>query len=139
RELANSALNIVYKNEMLNTLHQELRTLNDSSGNKLSSDQLRRVNKLIEEAHNDDRDWDIFEKSFNEAHENFFKKLKAEYPALVPNDLKLCAYLRLNMSSKEIASLLNISIRGVEIRRYRLRKKLNLQTSKNLSEFLLEF
>lgn len=139
RELANSALNIVYKNEMLNTLHQELTTLNDSSGNKLSSDQLRKVNKIIEEAHNDDRDWDIFEKSFNEAHENFFKKLKAEYPGLVPNDLKLCAYLRLNMSSKEIASLLNISTRGVEIRRYRLRKKLNLQTSKNLSEFLLEF
>ncbi len=139
RELANSALNIVYKNEMLNTLHQELTNLNDSSGNKLSSDQLRKVNKLIEEAHNDDRDWDIFEKSFNEAHENFFKKLKSEYPGLVPNDLKLCAYLRLNMSSKEIASLLNISTRGVEIRRYRLRKKLNLQTSKNLSEFLLEF
>ena len=139
RELANSALNIVYKNEMLNTLHQELTNLNDSSGNKLSSDQLRKVNKLIEEAHNDDRDWDIFEKSFNEAHENFFKKLKGEYPGLVPNDLKLCAYLRLNMSSKEIASLLNISTRGVEIRRYRLRKKLNLQTSKNLSEFLLEF
>lgn len=139
RELANSALNIVYKNEMLNTLHQELTNLNDSSGNKLSSDQLRKVNKLIEEAHNDDRDWDIFEKSFNEAHENFFKKLKAEYPGLVPNDLKLCAYLRLNMSSKEIASLLNISTRGVEIRRYRLRKKLDLPTSKNLTEFLLEF
>lgn len=138
RELANAAMNIVYKNEMLNNLHHELTNLNDSNGNKLSHEQLRKVNKLIDEAHSDDRDWDLFEKSFNEAHENFFKKLKSEYPELVPNDLKLCAYLRLNMSSKEIASLLNISTRGVEIRRYRLRKKLNLPTSKNLTEFLLE-
>ncbi|MGJ1205984.1 triple tyrosine motif-containing protein [Sphingobacterium lactis] len=138
RELANAAMNIVYKNEMLNNLHHELTNLNDSNGNKLSSDQLRKVSKLIDEAHSDDRDWDLFEKSFNEAHENFFKKLKTGYPSLVPNDLKLCAYLRLNMSSKEIASLLNISTRGVEIRRYRLRKKLNLPTEKNLSEFLLE-
>src|SRR5690606_17481449 len=122
----------------LNNLHHELTNLIDSNGNKLSSDHLRYVSKLIDEAHSDDLDWDLFEKSINEAHENLFKKLKSDYPALVPNDLKLCAYLRLNMSSKEIASLLNISTRGVEIRRYRLRKKLNLPTEKNLTEFLLE-
>lgn len=138
KELANAALNIVYKNEMLNNLHDELKQLKDAEGNKLSSDELKKINKLIEDAHNDDRDWHIFEKSFNESHENFFKKLKHEFPDLVPNDLKLCAYLRLNMSSKEIASLLNISTRGVEIRRYRLRKKLGIPTDKNLSEFLLE-
>ncbi|HWK99165.1 MAG TPA: LuxR C-terminal-related transcriptional regulator, partial [Parapedobacter sp.] len=67
-----------------------------------------------------------------------FKKLKADHPELVPNDMKLCAYLRMNMSSKEIASLLNITTRGVEIRRYRLRKKLNLAPGKNLTEFLME-
>ncbi len=139
RELANAATNIIYKNEMLNNLHAELRELKDAKGNKLGQEELRKINKLIEDAHNDDRDWDIFEKSFNEAHENFFKKLKAEYPELVPNDLKLCAYLRLNMSSKEIASLLNITTRGVEIRRYRLRKKLAIPTDKNLTEFLLEW
>ena len=138
KELANAALNIVYKNEMLNNLHDELKQLKDADGNKLSSDELKKINKLIDDAHNDDRDWHIFERSFNESHENFFKKLKQEFPDLVPNDLKLCAYLRLNMSSKEIASLLNISTRGVEIRRYRLRKKLGLPTDKNLSEFLLE-
>lgn len=138
RELANAATNIVYKNEMLNNLHEQLKELKDAEGNRLSEDELRKINKLIDEAHNDDRDWDIFEKSFNEAHGNFFKKLKADFPTLVPNDLKLCAYLRLNMSSKEIASLLNITTRGVEVRRYRLRKKLNLPSDKNLSEFLLE-
>ena len=80
----------------------------------------------------------LFENSFNEAHESFFNKLKAQHPDLVPNDLKLCAYLRMNMSSKEMSSLLNISLRGVEIRRYRLRKKLEVPHDKNLTEFLIE-
>ncbi|MFD1770509.1 helix-turn-helix and ligand-binding sensor domain-containing protein [Sphingobacterium suaedae] len=138
RELANAATNIVYKNELLNNLHEELLNLKDKNGNKLSNDQLQKVNKLVDNARSDERDWDLFEKSFNESHENFFKKLKADYPSLSPNDLKLCAYLRLNMSSKDIASLLNITTRGVEIRRYRLRKKFDLPTEKNLTEFLLE-
>jgi len=138
RELANSAMNIVYKNELLNNVHDELLHLKDSEGRKLSGDQLKKISKIIDDARSDERDWNLFEESFNEAHENFFKKLKADYPELVPNDLKLCAYLRMNMSSKEIASLLNITTRGVEIRRYRLRKKLNLKHDRNLTEFLLE-
>ncbi|WP_373921469.1 helix-turn-helix transcriptional regulator, partial [Prolixibacter sp. NT017] len=70
---------------------------------------------------------------------NFFRRLKNEYPSLTPSDLKLCAYLRLNLATKEIAPLLNISVRGVEIRRYRLRKKLELPQEKNLVEFMMEF
>jgi len=138
RELANSAMNLVYKNELLQKISEEITHLKDSSGKELSEDQLRRIQKVIDEGMNDERDWNVFESSFNEAHENFFKKLKADHPDLVPNDLKLCAYLRMNMSSKEMASLLNISLRGVEIRRYRLRKKLNLEHDKNLTEFLME-
>lgn len=138
RELANAATNIVYKNELLNNLQDELFNVRDRDGNKLSADQLQKITKLMDNARNDERDWDLFEKSFNESHENFFKKLKSDYPSLSPNDLKLCAYLRLNMSSKDMASLLNITTRGVEVRRYRLRKKFNLPTEKNLSEFLLE-
>jgi DNA-binding CsgD family transcriptional regulator len=138
RELANSAMNLVYKNELLQKISEEILQLKDGSGKKLADDQLRRIQKVIDEGMNDERDWNIFETSFNEAHENFFKKLKSDHPDLVPNDLKLCAYLRMNMSSKEMASLLNISLRGVEIRRYRLRKKLNLEHDKNLTEFLIE-
>lgn len=138
RELANSAMNLVYKNELLQKISEEIAHLKDTTGQKLADDQLRRIQKVIDEGMNDERDWNIFEKSFNEAHENFFKKLKSGHPDLVPNDLKLCAYLRMNMSSKEMASLLNISLRGVEIRRYRLRKKLNLEHDKNLVEFLIE-
>ncbi|MBV8388835.1 MAG: transcriptional regulator [Mucilaginibacter sp.] len=138
RELANSAMNIVYKNELLQKISHEMTQLKDSSGKRLSDDQLRKIQKVIDDGMSDERDWNLFESSFNEAHESFFKKLKAQHPDLVPNDLKLCAYLRMNMNSKEMASLLNISLRGVEIRRYRLRKKLNLEHDKNLVEFLME-
>jgi signal transduction histidine kinase len=138
RELANSAMNIVYKNELLQKISEEIARLKDSSGKTMSGDQLKRIQKVINDGMSDERDWNLFENSFNEAHESFFKKLKAQHPDLVPNDLKLCAYLRMNMNSKEMASLFNISLRGVEIRRYRLRKKLNLEHDKNLVEFLME-
>jgi len=138
RELANSAMTLVYKNELLQKLSDEIAKLKDESGKKLSEDQTRKIQKVINDGMNDERDWHLFENSFNEAHESFFKKLKAQHPDLVPNDLKLCAYLRMNMSSKEMSSLLNITLRGVEIRRYRLRKKLEVPHDKNLTEFLME-
>ena len=138
RELANSAMSLVYKNELLQKLSNEITKLKDENGKKLSEDQTRKIQKVINDGMNDDRDWHLFENSFNEAHESFFKKLKVQHPDLVPNDLKLCAYLRMNMSSKEMSSLLNISLRGVEIRRYRLRKKLEVPHDKNLTEFLME-
>lgn len=138
REVTNSAMNIVYKNELLQKIKEEISHLKDSKDDQVADGQLKRLQKIIDESMNDERDWNLFETSFNETHENFFKKLKIDHPDLVPNDLKLCAYLRMNMSSKEMASLLNISVRGVEIRRYRLRKKLNLQHDKNLNEFLIE-
>lgn len=138
RELANSAMSLVYKNELLQKLSEELLKLKDGDGKKVATDQVRKVQKIIDEGMNDERDWTLFETSFNEAHGSFFKKLKGSHPDLVPNDLKLCAYLHMNMSSKEMASLLNISLRGVEIRRYRLRKKLNIPHDKNLAEFFME-
>ena len=138
RELANSAMTLVYKNELLQNLSGEILKLKDENGKKLADEQVRRIQKVINDGMNDERDWHLFENSFNEAHESFFKKLKIGHPDLVPNDLKLCAYLRMNMSSKEMSSLLNITLRGVEIRRYRLRKKLNVPHDKNLTEFLME-
>lgn len=138
RELTNSAMNIVYKNELLQRILDEIAELKDANGKTLPAEQLRKIQKVVDEGKSDERDWVLFENSFNETHENFFKKLKAQHPDLVPNDLKLCAYLRMNMNSKEMASLLNISLRGIEIRRYRLRKKLGLEHDKNLVEFLME-
>ena len=79
----------------------------------------------------------MFREAFDNADSEFFKKLKDLYPELSPNDLKLCAYLRLNLSSKEIAPLINISPRSVEIKRYRLRKKMNLASNENLTNYII--
>ena len=88
---------------------------------------------------NDSEDWKRFEVNFKELHEDFFERLLKEFPKLTPKDLKLCAYLKMNLSSKEIAPLMGISLRGVEIHRYRLRKKLQIETSEYLSSFLITF
>ena len=78
-----------------------------------------------------------FAQHFDKVHSDFIVKLKEKHSNISNNELKLCAYLRMNLSTKEIAQLMNISVRGVEISRYRLRKKLNLATDTNLFDYLI--
>jgi FixJ family two-component response regulator len=80
--------------------------------------------------------WDQFASHFNEINNDFLKKLKSRFPDLTNSDLKICAYLKLNLSSKEITQIMNISLRGVEMGRYRLRKKLQIPTEQTLNDFL---
>ncbi|MGB5237689.1 MAG: LuxR C-terminal-related transcriptional regulator, partial [Flavobacteriaceae bacterium] len=79
-----------------------------------------------------------FKEAFNNTDREFLKKLEKTHPNLSPNDIRLCAYLRLNLVTKEIAQLLNISPRSVEIKRYRLRKKMNLTHEENLVNYILK-
>jgi len=131
REISASAMNIIKKNELLSTIKNEL-------SKKDSTDNVKRVLKIINQNLNNNDDWEAFQEAFNNADSDFLKKTKSLHPTLTPNDLRLCAYLRLNLSSKEIAPLLNISVRSVEIKRYRLRKKINLEHEKSLVEYILE-
>ncbi|MBN2762838.1 MAG: hypothetical protein JXR41_07095, partial [Bacteroidales bacterium] len=85
-----------------------------------------------------EKHWQVFDKYFDEVHQDFAHRLKSLHPDLTPKDLRMCSYLRMNISTKEIAPLMNISVRGVEISRYRLRKKLGLGPEKNLTEYILE-
>jgi DNA-binding CsgD family transcriptional regulator len=84
-----------------------------------------------------DKEWEQFAVHFDKVHSDFLQNIKTIYPALSAHELKLCAYLRMNLSSKEIAQLENISVRGVELSRYRLRKKLKIPSETNLFDFLL--
>jgi FixJ family two-component response regulator len=86
-----------------------------------------------------DEDWEQFSQYFDQVHEDFLKRLREAYPQLTPKDQRLCTYLKMNLSTKEIAPLLNISVRGVEISRYRLRKKMELPTEINLNEFMMKY
>ena len=92
----------------------------------------------LEEENKMDKDWEQFAVHFDKVHSDFLRILKSAYPSLSAHEMKLCAYLRMNLSSKEIAQLENISTRGVEISRYRLRKKLKIATETNLFDFLME-
>lgn len=131
RELAVSTMSLIKKNEFLNTIKQELLKLEHNKN-------LRPVIKIIDKNLNNTDDWKLFEEAFNNADKDFLKKIKEKHPNLTPNDLRLCAYLRLNLSSKEIAPLLNISPRSVEVKRYRLRKKMNLPHESSLTNYILE-
>ncbi len=131
RELSVSTMNIINKNELLKTIKDELTLVKDETN-------LKPVIKIINKNIANTSDWELFQEAFNNADSDFLKKLKAEHPSLTPNDLRLCAYLRLNLSSKEIAPLLNISVRSVEIKRYRLRKKMDLPHESSLAEYILK-
>ncbi|BFP42488.1 transcriptional regulator [Flavobacteriaceae bacterium GF1] len=135
-ELASTALNIARKNEMILELKNMLVLNKDNFPN---SQRFRSFIRKLNNSVKDTEDWKRFEVSFKELHEDFFERLLMEYPELTPKDLKLCAYLKMNLSTKEIAPLMGITIRGVEIHRYRLRKKLELESTKNLSNFLITF
>lgn len=138
-ELAKNTMAMIRKNELLIDIRKEFEIQKEELGNRLPSKYFNRINKLIESSLNSEHDWEMFEHLFDQAHENFFKRLKQEYPDLTTSDFRLCAYLRMNLSSKEIAPLLNISIRGVEEKRYRLRKKIGLSTEQNLTEFIIGY
>ena len=138
-QLADATASILKKNELLIEIKNELEKQKEALGNRYPLRYFDRISSLINRNISSDNDWKTFEALFDQAHENFFKRLKTSYPDLTPSDLKLCAYLRLNLSSKEIAPLLNISTRGIEIRRYRLRKRLSLSSDENLVEFILQF
>jgi DNA-binding CsgD family transcriptional regulator len=139
KELANKTMQMIMKSKSLISIKKDLHKLSRNIGDDLLENQIdllvRKINREIDA----DKQWEVFEQHFEGVHEEFLRRLKSGHPELTPRELKLCAYLRLNISSKEIASLMNISTRGVEISRYRLRKKLNLDRNTNLTDFIMSF
>ena len=132
RELAVSTMSLNSKNELLAFIKADLNK-NSDDGNRSIKSVISTINKNITEGDS----WSVFKEAFDNADKDFLKKIKVAHPSLTPNDLRLCAYLRLNLSSKEVAPLLNISVRSVEIKRYRLRKKMELTHEQGLVEYIL--
>jgi len=138
-ELATSTMHLLTKNEFINDIKSTLGGVIKKSKNAEVKSQINKIIKNIETNIKTDADWDNFLIHFDKVHGDFSRRIKKEFPSLSPQEIKLSTYLRLNLSTKEIADLLNISVRGVEIGRYRLRKKLNLQRTQNLVEFILNY
>ncbi|TSA32586.1 MAG: hypothetical protein D4R64_15715 [Porphyromonadaceae bacterium] len=137
KQLATSISGLLRKNEFLIQLKDEIVKIADKTSNPAAEERLKKIMASVDENLEADNEYEQFEDHFDAVHDNFLKTLKKQFLHLTPKDLRLCAYLRMNLSTKEIAPLLNISPRGVEISRYRLRKKMNLPHDANLIEFML--
>lgn len=130
-EVAGKSLSIAKQSEMIENIQNILNT--ESDFNKLKSE----IKKAIKINEVNKHEWEIFETNLNQINNEFIIALSKKYPNLTSKDIKLCIYLKMNLSSKEIAPMMNISFRGVELHRYRLRKKLGIPQEEALSKFLL--
>ncbi|WP_447640130.1 MULTISPECIES: ligand-binding sensor domain-containing protein [Chitinophagaceae] len=135
--IAANAMLLIQKGEFLSKVKKDLSTLLvDASAKEKPVAQIKKIIKAVDLELNNKEDWDKFASHFDTVHKDYLKILKENYPQLTYGDLKLCALLRLGMSSKEIAGVFNISLKGVEVSRYRLRKKLHLEEDESLFDFL---
>ncbi len=139
KELANTTMAVIQKNNFLIKLQSDLRNINSILGKDLAKNNINTLITRIDKEIDSEKQWKVFNMHVEQVNEDLFKKLIENYPDLTPRELSLCAYLRMNISSKEIATLMNISARGVEISRYRIRKKLRLDREANLTEFMINF
>ncbi len=137
QELALTTMHLVQKAEILLGIKDGLLQLQEKSKNPEIKKDLQQLLNLLNFDVKLDEDWAQFAFHFDQVHVDFLKHLREAFPQLSTNDCKLCAYLRMNLSTKDIAPLLNISVRGVEGSRYRLRKKLGLPNDANLTDFIL--
>ncbi len=136
-ELATNAMHLVQKGEILTKIKSELQQIMKGIENEKVLADLKKMIKVLGEDEKMDKDWEHFAQHFDKVHSDFVALVKHVHPAITPNELKLCTYLRMNLSTKEIAQLMNISVRGVEISRYRLRKKLGIATEMSLFDYLI--
>ena len=139
KELANQTMALIEKNRFLKRINDDLQNIQDFMVNQTAKDKIHSLKRQIRKEIDLKQQNKIFEAYFDEANEKLFKQLKERFPDLTPYDLRLCAFIRMNISTKEIAAILNISYRGAEVSRYRLRKKMNLSRGENLSSFLSSF
>jgi tetratricopeptide (TPR) repeat protein len=128
-ELASSTLSLVNKNEILGEIREKLKGNHQQEG-------IRDVVQFINSNTDIDQDWHKFRLTFEEVHPGFFDRLQLNHPQLTDHDIRLSSYLRINLSSREIAGLMNVSLDATNKGRQRLRKKLNLEPEADLNEFL---
>lgn len=136
-EMLTQASMIIAKNELVANIKSIIDETCKETSNRALQNMQGRIHCILNKEVDEDKDWKIFLMNFEEKHPYFFRKLKGMTPDLTDNDLKLCACLKLNMNSKDIASLMSVTVRSVENNRYRLRKKFNLDPSQNLNEFFI--
>jgi len=137
RELTSYALNFIKKNEVVQELEHTITELKNTSS--IQKDKLiLDLKKILRKNISIDKDWEDFSRFFNDVHQGFYTNLKSKHSGLTSNDLRLCSLIILNLSTKETASILGISPESAKTSRYRLRKKLELKSNQEISEYLVK-
>ncbi len=139
RELISTTMNLVQKNETFIDLKKNLQEIKKISSDNLVKSRINSTIKLISQEETNTNNWEQFMFHFNELNGDFVERLQSKFEGLTPKDIKMCTYLRMNLTTKEISKLLNVTIRSVEASRYRLRKKLELHAQDNLNDFFMRF
>lgn len=134
KELLTTSIYAISKHEFITSVNEKL----TKAKIKFNKQQCAMIDEIICDMKSKDPtdSWLEFEHRFNEVNNQFYVKLNNQFPNLSPNEVRLCALLRLNMSTKEISSITHQSIQSITMARYRLRKKLQLNTNVNLVTFL---
>jgi len=135
KQLSTHALHMMQKNTMLQEMQLDIKTLSKKANIEDKPDY-NRINQQIKQSLRSQKDWDVFKLYFEDINKNFYQKLKEINPALTTNDHRLCALIKLNMTSKEMASVLNVAPNSIKSSRYRLKKKLGLDVEADLEEFV---
>jgi ligand-binding sensor domain-containing protein/DNA-binding CsgD family transcriptional regulator len=135
-KLTTSILHIGHKNKILQNIKSDLEGFSEDIAAPVKSKYNRLIKSLNKEI-DDDESWQQLEMHFNEAHHEFIQRLREKHPDLTKSNLQLCLFIRLNINTKEIADIMNITVRGVEKSRYRLRKKLELSSEASITDYLL--
>ncbi len=136
KQLTTHTLHLVQKNEAMKELKEKISDLRNHENGDINK-SLRKLRNLVDYSFSLDDDWEQFRLYFEQVHTDFFDILKEEYPDLTPNELRLAALARLNLSIKETATIMGITPNSVKTARYRLRKKLDMETEENLNNFMM--
>lgn len=135
KKLSLLTLSDINTNNMLDDILAELDKTAQGKGLKTELAPLRRV---VERYRRGSGTWSTFEQYLNSIFDGFFDRLNAQYPGLTGNDKKICAYIKLGMNTKEIASMMNIETSSAESARYRLRKNMGLQQDESLNDIIFK-
>jgi|AntAceMinimDraft_9_1070365.scaffolds.fasta_scaffold00027_3 phosphate/sulfate permease len=138
-EMVTMAMNIIHKNEFLDNLKREVVKIKSGVDDQETRVLLNKLSLMITQDLSIDRDREKFQMHINDQNSSFIHRLGSSFPSMTDNEKRLASLLRLNLSSKEIASILNISPKSVEMNRYRLRKKLKVEPKINLTDFIRNF
>lgn len=136
KELANYTMLLVKKRELLSELSDDLKNLKEAVSNDRARQTVRELQRKINQNLQSEEHLKVFEANFERVHSEFFSQLRSSFPDLTQKELQLCAFVKMNLTNKEIASILNLSVRGIETARYRLRKRLGISHEEDMADFL---